>query len=353
MIVRHIKPHPTPENAVDPVVRRYLDAVVELTCQRDSNGLSHSLIDSLRQQVQAERFRLLALSNPNNDQEFNESNAKTAVVRDWLDPLSAAMMIVEDKDLYECVQSQKRVSRLRFGVGGRRLIFPIFGTRNVTAMLEIEGMQEVEGEDEILSRLLRIFSNQAFLLSRNEMDGLTGLYNRQCFDARIQKLVLNAGHHDRRLSGKDQQICLAFFDIDHFKQVNDKFGHLYGDEVLVQLARLMNRSFRHEDMLFRYGGEEFAAVLLDVSPETAVHVLDNFRQEVESYQFPRIGKKTVSIGVVGISPGESVDTTINRADQAMYHAKNNGRNQVCCYETLVSAGKLAPVSVATGDIELF
>jgi diguanylate cyclase (GGDEF)-like protein len=353
LIVRHIKPHQTPENAVDPVVLRYLDAVVELTCQRDSRGLSQSLIDSLRQQVQAERFRLLAISNSNNDQEFNETNAKTAAVRDWLEPLSAVVMLVEDKDLFECVQSQKRVSRMRIGAGGRRLILPIFGTRHVTAMLEIEGMQEVEGEDEMLSRLLRIFGNQAFLLLRNELDGLTGLYNRQCFDIRIQKLVLNAGHHDRRANEKIQQNCLAFFDIDHFKQVNDKYGHLYGDEVLVQLARLMNRSFRHEDLLFRYGGEEFAAVLINVTPEIAVRVLESFRKEVEAYQFPRIGKKSVSIGVVGITSGESVDTIINRADMSMYHAKNNGRNQVCCYETLVAEGKLAPVSVATGDIELF
>lgn len=342
-----------PESVVTPVVIRYLDAVVELTCQRDSRGLSTSLIDSLRQQVQAERFRLLAISNPHNDTEFNESNVLSAVVRDWLDPMSAAVLITEDKDLLDCVQTQKRVSRKRFSAGGRRLILPIFGVRNVTAILEIEGMQEIEGEDEVLARLLKIFSNQVYLLSRNELDGLTGLYNRQCFDARIQQLVLNAGNQDRRTNQKSLQNCLVLFDIDHFKQVNDKFGHLYGDEVLVQLARLMISSFRHEDLLFRYGGEEFAAVLHDVIPETAAQVLEKFRKEVEAHQFPRIGSKTVSIGVVGISHGESVDTIINRADMAMYHAKNNGRNQVCCYETLVAEGKLAPVYVVTGDIELF
>ena len=106
-------------------------------------------------------------------------------------------------------------------------------------------------------------------------------------------------------------------------------------------------------MMFRYGGEEFAVVLVGATPECAVPVLESFRRALEAHDFPQIGCKTVSIGVAGISPGESVDTIINRSDKALYHAKQNGRNQVCCYETLVAHGKIAPVTVATGDIELF
>ncbi len=353
LTAQYIKPRTL--KVADPLLMSYLDAIVALTCQREAHGLTASLIDSLCQHVQAERFRLLAVSQFNNDADFDESDIQGAVVRDWLDPLSTPIPIRHDKDLLACACAKDKVSRTLPGTGGRRLILPIVGVSKVTAMLVIEGMREVGSEDEVLARLLQIFSNQLYLLSRNELDGLTGLHNRQSFDEHIKHLVLNAGQYARRThpSVGAQRNSLALLDIDHFKMVNDKYGHLYGDEVLVQFSRIMSRSFRHQDMMFRYGGEEFALVLVGMMPETAVPLLTAFRTRLETYEFPQIGCKTVSIGVAGISPGESVDTIINRADKALYHVKQNGRNQVGCYETLVADGRLAPVTVATGDIELF
>lgn len=350
-------PHIKPQSEIDanPLLISYLDAIVALTCQRDAHGLTASLLDSLCQHVQAKRFRLLAVSSFNRNAGFDKINVQDVVLRDWLDPLSASIPIKHDEDLLACVRTKERVSRALPGKGGRRLILPMFDLSQVTAFLVIEGMRDVGSEDEVLARLLQIFSNQLNLLSRNELDGLTGLHNRQSFDERIKHLVLNAGHGDRRAhsSVAAQHHSLALFDIDHFKMVNDKFGHLYGDEVLVQFARLMSNAFRHQDMMFRYGGEEFAVVLVGTSSESAVSKLDSFRMVLEAYKFPQIGCKTVSIGVTDISPGESVDTIINRADKALYYVKQNGRNQVSRYETLVAQGKLAPVRVATGDIELF
>lgn len=351
--VQYIKP--PAQNEADPLLISYLDAIVALTCQREAHGLTASLIDSLCQHVRAQRFRLLAVSHFDNDANLDESNIQSAVVRDWLDPLSTPIPLRLDQDLLACARTKDRISRKLSGTGGRRLILPIVGVSNVTALLVIEGMREVGSEDEVLARLLQIFSNQLYLLSRNELDGLTGLHNRQSFDERIKHFVLSAGHDEKRAHASVAPQCnsLALLDIDHFKMVNDKYGHLYGDEVLVQFSRLMSRSFRHQDMMFRYGGEEFALVMIGTSPEAAMPALESFRQALEAYEFPQVGCKTVSIGVAGISPGESVDTIINRADKALYYVKQNGRNQVSCYETLVAQGKLAPVTVATGDIELF
>lgn len=339
----------------DSLLISYLDAIVALTCQREAQGLTASLIDSLCRHVKAERFRLLSILNFDMDAEFDESRMQNIIVRDWLDPLSPAVPIVHDTDLLTCARTRQRIGRAFPGTDARRLILPIIGVSRVTAMLVIEGMRELGGEEAVLARLLQIFSNQLYLLSRNELDGLTGLHNRQAFDERIKRLVLSAGHPDRRThpAAAAPDNCLALFDIDHFKSVNDRFGHLYGDEVLVQFARLMSRAFRYQDMLFRYGGEEFAVVLVGMLAAAAVPVLDSFRRTLEAYEYPQIGCKTVSVGVADISPGESVDTIINRADKALYHAKQNGRNQVCCYETLVEEGKLAPLTVATGDIEFF
>jgi diguanylate cyclase (GGDEF)-like protein len=352
LVAEDIKPHGARD--AEALLISYLDAIVTLTCQREAQGLTASLIDSLCRHVRAARFRLLTLSQTRPDDAADEA-LPDLPVRDWLDPLAAEMPLAQDPDLLCCARTRQRVRRPGTGAGSRRLILPILGARCVTAMLVIEDMQEVGNEEAVLARLLQIFSNQLYLLSRNELDGLTGLHNRQAFDVRIKRLVLSASFGERRshADAAAPHSSLALLDIDHFKAVNDKYGHLYGDEVLVQFARLLGRAFRHQDMLFRYGGEEFAVVLAGTPAAAAVPVLDSFRRTLEGYSFPQIGCKTVSVGVADIVPGESVDTIINRADKALYHAKQNGRNQVCCYETLVAQGKLAPLTVATGDIEFF
>lgn len=147
--------------------------------------------------------------------------------------------------------------------------------------------------------------------------------------------------------------CFAILDIDHFKHVNDEYGHLYGDEVLTLMSRLMVQAFRREDLLFRYGGEEFAVVLANADLEIAASVLERFRRKVEAYAFPQIGHKTVSIGFAAMGAEFGAEKVVLCADRALYYAKKNGRNQSHCYEALVAAKKLEPVAQVTGDIELF
>ena len=131
------------------------------------------------------------------------------------------------------------------------------------------------------------------------------------------------------------------------------FGHLFGDEVLVHFARLMNTSFRPYDDLFRYGGEEFVAILQNVEMEKALSILERFRHAVERYDYPQVGQKTVSIGVVQIAAGQMPSTLLDRADKALYYAKQHGRNRICAYEHLVTSGQLQESDVSSGDVELF
>jgi len=143
-------------------------------------------------------------------------------------------------------------------------------------------------------------------------------------------------------------------DIDHFKRINDTFGHLYGDEVLLLMANLMRQSFRRSDLLFRYGGEEFVVVLKTHLPNDSWNVLDRFRQTVALYQFPQVGQVTVSIGFTQIRDSEMPATIIERADRALYYAKDHGRNQMHNYEQLIGSGSLdTPQSQSEGAIELF
>jgi diguanylate cyclase (GGDEF)-like protein len=331
----------------------YLEAVVELTRHRDSQDLATALLQVLRMIVPAQRMRLLAIENENRDTEFNESNIETAIVHDLLDaePVDPRFL-ANDADLVKCVRTQAPVEG--GSAGERRLAFPVFGSHDVWALLLIEGLRDEPPPSDLLTKLLRVYSNQTFILSRSQLDPLTGLYNRQSFYSRIRQVAQRAAP-DRRTGGraKARGHCFALLDIDYFKLVNDRYGHLYGDEVLLLLARLMTRSFRHEDLLFRYGGEEFAVVLVNVDLDTAERLLERFRHAVESYAFPRLEPKTMSIGFTALKVEVGADKVVMCADKALYYAKNNGRNQVCCYERLIAERKLEPVAVDEGDIELF
>lgn len=140
-------------------------------------------------------------------------------------------------------------------------------------------------------------------------------------------------------------------DIDHFKRVNDEYGHLYGDEVLILIANLLESSFRASDRVFRFGGEEFVIMLDSLTLDDAYKAFERFRKTVEEYPFPQVGKITISLGFTHISGGAPV-VVLGRADQALYYGKSNGRNRVCFYDELVAAGLLQPENSAS-SVELF
>jgi len=198
--------------------------------------------------------------------------------------------------------------------------------------------------------MVGVYRNFQSLLDYSERDSLTGLLNRKTFErhfARAKSHCLEAdSQFDRRRvaksADKSRYEWLAVVDIDHFKKVNDNFGHLYGDEVLILVANLMQASFRKEDKVFRFGGEEFVVLLHAVTLEDAHKVFERFRQKVESNVFPQVGKITVSIGYTYFHPKEAPVEVLGHADQALYFAKSHGRNRCCQYEDLVANGQLLP-----------
>ena len=330
----------------------WLDATVELTRFHDAQTLVAALVRIVRLRLGARRVQLLALSNDAHEAEFRADNAANAIVYDLLDAdAGGSRLLSEDADLLACVRTRGPINRA--GTEEPRLIMPVLGARGVCALLVVAEPRRPVPRT-LLARLLRVYGNQMFLLSHGQLDPLTGLYNRQSFYERIRRVAREADQYRRASDGAALRgNCFALFDIDNFKEVNDRFGHLYGDEVLLLLARLMLRSFRREDLLFRYGGEEFAAVLVNVDLAAAERLLERFRTAVETYQFPQLEPKTVSIGVTALEMQRGIDRVVMCADSALYYAKKHGRNRVCCYERLVAQGELRPVAVAEGDIELF
>lgn len=156
------------------------------------------------------------------------------------------------------------------------------------------------------------------------LDSLTGIYNRR-------RLFQILNQEINRCGRSQNTFCLCIMDIDHFKQVNDTYGHQAGDVVLREMADSVSRDFRSIDCFGRYGGEEFLMVLPQTSLEGALIKAERIRQQVESLDFPKVAENfhiTVSIGVAEHKKSESIDDTLARADQCLYAAKDAGRNQV-------------------------
>ncbi|ASV55634.1 Serine phosphatase RsbU, regulator of sigma subunit [Lelliottia jeotgali] len=152
-------------------------------------------------------------------------------------------------------------------------------------------------------------------------DSMTGLLNRRQFYLITEQT--NPSHLPAQ-----HQFSLLLVDTDHFKSINDVFGHSKGDEVLISLSRMLEACSRKDDFVFRWGGEEFVILLPRTSLDAAMQVAETIRAEVARIAIPGLPRFTVSIGVARHNPDESIDDLFKRVDDALYRAKNNGRNKV-------------------------
>jgi diguanylate cyclase len=158
-------------------------------------------------------------------------------------------------------------------------------------------------------------------------DSLTGLGNRRYFDNALDEEIARA-------RGDDNPLCVSLADIDHFKAINDKFGHMTGDVVLKRFADLLTANVKGDDKVARFGGEEFAILFPDADLSDAASILNQIQKQLESKRWAvaasgeRLGAVTASFGVARLRDGESADELLRRVDAKLYEAKANGRNRV-------------------------
>ncbi|MBI3286125.1 MAG: GGDEF domain-containing protein [Burkholderiales bacterium] len=329
--------------------------LVEITGHRDHDLLNISVISALRELTNAQSARVLDVVSLG-QQIYIKPHI---VIRD--DIVSIAD---ESQNNGQSGDSLDQYPLLKAGIAnqqavieqvderGKLIWLPIWINDKLHTCLEIcNPANYAVNTMEVVEGMLIVYRNFQNLLDYSERDSLTGLLNRKTFDDSFSKVLRNSAPpqyaHDperqgpeRRHQETEKQHWLAVLDIDHFKRVNDQFGHLYGDEVLILIANLMRSSFRPSDRLFRFGGEEFVILLRSASQEDARHIFDRFRHNVEEHDFPQVGQVTVSVGYACIDPYEPAVAIVGRADQALYFAKTNGRNRTCHYESLVASGDL-------------
>jgi diguanylate cyclase (GGDEF)-like protein len=154
-----------------------------------------------------------------------------------------------------------------------------------------------------------------------EEDYLTKLYNRR----KIHEVVENEILRSRRYNSTFAVILL---DIDNFKKTNDTFGHNVGDKLLVEIANIIRQTIRESDMAGRWGGEEFLVFCPQTGGDGAFALAEKLRANIEKHEFEEIGYKTASFGAAQIEHGDTVQGLISRADEALYEAKNSGKNMV-------------------------
>ena len=199
-------------------------------------------------------------------------------------------------------------------------------------MIENENMRgrttELQGNLEKSQRQIeRLKSNLAAAEAQGLSDPLTGLKNRRSFD-----ITLAAEIASSRTSSKP--VCLIMADIDHFKSINDRYGHPAGDDVLKWFSKILQGNMKGRDTVARYGGEEFAIILPQTALEPAVILAGQIRQQLESTLWKKPGapntmlRVTASFGVAQLSDGEGTSGILQRADAKLYESKSGGRNRV-------------------------
>lgn len=152
-------------------------------------------------------------------------------------------------------------------------------------------------------------------------DALTGIANRRLFNSFLETEVRRAARHHLPLA-------VMIVDIDHFKQINDALGHQVGDDVLVELTRLVSEKIRAHDLFARWGGEEFVILSPNCDAENVRLLAEKLRAAVESHPFSDVSRVTCSFGLTEYCTGDSAEDFIGRADAGLYRAKKGGRNRV-------------------------
>ena len=183
--------------------------------------------------------------------------------------------------------------------------------------LEPKGLKQIPLANRLATFLEAATSDLAYLALH---DQLTGLYNRRRINELLKRELASNGDGDA--------VYLMMYDVDFFKNVNDTYGHAAGDTVLRELTACVRRALRRDDILGRWGGEEFMCVLRAPSDEDVLAMAERVRQQVEEHDFANVGSLTISLGLARAHDGDAVDDLFNRVDAALYQSKRAGRNRV-------------------------
>jgi diguanylate cyclase (GGDEF)-like protein len=302
-----------------------------------------SVRNVLSQVLEDDGFETTEAANGEEALEFLKKESFSLVITDIMMPgMTGIELLVKIKQLYPDTQViiitsyaslDTALTALRHGAYD--YLFKPFEDLNLISATTARAIEKVQliSENQKLLEELKVKNKELKKANRIlkefvSRDGLTGLFNHRHFQDLLTHEVARSNRYERIFS-------LLFIDLDYFKQYNDTHGHLNGDDLLRAMAVCLKRYLRKSDILARYGGEEFTIILPSTSKEDACDAAEKIRRFVEEHHFQGqetqpSGNVTISIGVATFpEDGSDAPSIVNQADQAMYQAKNSGRNKVC------------------------
>ncbi|MFU8789387.1 MAG: GGDEF domain-containing protein [Methylobacter sp.] len=327
-------------------VQQLFSWTIQLSAQQDYQALTHKFLDILAEIPWLDSVNAYEMYEHDKKNPGDTNAIRELLIRRF--PLDFARNDNENYNSLFC--GLDHASDLHLSAVGESglyswAIFFIRGGSGPERALHIEGAFDQDMLS-LLDNMRSIYRNLVMLHDAKERDVLTKLPNRQSLDVRLLQVCEHYRHID---NPGGESSWIGILDIDHFKRVNDDFGHLYGDEVLLTFSQLMGKCFRYNDFLFRFGGEEFVVILNLANQKTALSIFNRFREAVANYHFPTVGRITVSIGLTRVDGTSMPTTQLDYADKALYYAKENGRNRVVLYTDMI-----VPIrDNAANEIELF
>ena len=343
---------------------KILQSVIEITKQRDLDSMESSLVATLAELLPVVGICILK-SIKENDVSYFEEVVCLHINHDIDEPYSWSVdsnIVKADKYFDECISGSKIIS-YKHEKGFLRLLIPINDDSQTIECLVIDSYENLSSHMGLIEGFTKIYENYMVVFNESERDKLTGLFNRRTFDNKLLKLFKKQRNKNQQNTNSSQPqnhrhnennetAWLIITDIDHFKRVNDTYGHLYGDEVILTISQIMKACFRNSDLLFRIGGEEFVILLGPAPQNIAESLIERFRKTVEEYAFSEIGTVTVSAGYTKITEKDYPPAVLESADKALYFSKEHGRNCSYNYETLMEQGKITSPKKG-GSVDLF
>lgn len=317
-----------------------LDSVIHLTEHRQLESLTASLISTVIQFIAPIDVQILDTSLSGDDRE--EVILPENLLNDaggLKQSLTCFSRCVSTRQTYYCRDTIPA-----------QVAIPIILNNCIVKVLWVKITSLSDQNVNLLNGFAKVYENFLAIVIECETDALTGLLNRKAFEARL-KLASETSHQNAEFDGQRLSYWLCIFDIDKFKLINDTFGHLYGDEILLDLVTVMRNVFSESDEMFRFGGDEF--VLL-IAPDTKQRVrakCERFCNELYEFHDENI-QVTLSMGMTEVLSGEQASGLLEKADQALYYVKENGRNRIEIFEELVSR-ELISLRKFEDNIEIF
>lgn len=334
--------------------RSLIEDIALFTSQRDEELIAYSLIRTVSDLISSKKVGVLAIDRDGKTDYcvFYEAGEKTSkesnekIESDIEDAIKQIKQSSEDEILLKRSEGFLLVRLLTYNRRGEKYMIAYLDAK-IGPKYNLA-----------LNSIFSIYNNFISLLQESQTDELTGLANRKTFEVALSKISdltseRKFTENERRVKISGQLYWLALLDIDNFKKVNDTYGHVFGDEILINVGQILNQSFRKGDFLFRYGGEEFVALINAKDKAGCDLVLNRFQQKLREFSFPRVDKVTVSIGVVQFNKDVFHATTMDYADQALYYSKENGKDRITYFEDMIESGEATQAQIESGEIDFF